>query len=158
MTLTQVWRAMQYKGHLMCNTSLAILMIFERLWQSGLMLRVMKVYNEDEIDGTIQELDKKVEEGTKENCLPSHDDQVMVTEIYRRQLMIQWTMKTLFMLSFVSPIISFLKALDHIETLWCLGTYIGASFKELGLFSKLECTVHWIQLSKQRRDYPLAVL
>ena len=103
---------------------------------------------EDAIDDEIDELDKKEEEPTEEDFKlsdndPTDEDIDGAAEEGKED----------------SPSISFLEAIDHIETLRHFGTLIGVSSKDLDLLSKFELSLHRIQLSKiKARSQPTLAL
>jgi hypothetical protein len=103
---------------------------------------------EDAIDDEIDELDKKEEEPTEEDFKLSDNDPMDedidgAAEEGKED----------------SPSISFLEAIDHIETLRHFGTLIGVSSKDLDLLSKFELSLHRIQLSKiKARSQPTLAL
>lgn len=103
---------------------------------------------EEVIDDEIDELDKKEEEPTEEDFNLSDNDPMDedidgAAEEGKED----------------SPSISFLEAIDHIETLQHFGTLIGVSSKDLDQISKFELSLHWIQLFKiKARSQPMLEL
>jgi hypothetical protein len=95
---------------------------------------------EDEVDGAIDELDKKLEE--EEDFEASDEDPMEYEEIADA--------------SDLAPNITFLDTSAHIETLRHFGTSIGTNSEDLDLLSKLERSFRRIQLSKQRSQPTLA--